>query len=105
MKGYIYTMLGMLLLLAVSCDNTEDVLENKIDFSSPYVINDDADDPIQHHRYLIYEKYGVPVFFNDTVSETFIGMGYDGKPIYRYETLDFNWRLFVTQQVECHIFV
>ncbi len=54
MKGYIYTMLGMLLLLAVSCDNTEDVLENKIDFSSPYVINDDADDPIQHHRYLIW---------------------------------------------------
>ncbi len=91
MKGYIYTMLGILLLLAVSCDNTEDVLENKIDFSSPYVINDDADDPIQHHRYLIYEKYGVPVFFNDTVSETFIGMDYDGKPIYRYETLDFNW--------------
>lgn len=78
-------------LLAVSCSDHEDVLENKLDFSSPYVIEDDPSDPIQHHRYLIFEEYGVPVFFNDTVSETYIGEGYNGKPIYRYETLDLNW--------------
>lgn len=90
MKGYIGMILGVLLLTA-SCDSNEDVLENKIDFSSPYVVTDDIDDPIQHHRYLIYKEYGVPVFFNDTVSSTYIGDGYDGKPIYRYETLDLNW--------------
>lgn len=80
-----------LLLLATSCSDNEDALENSIDFSSPYVIQDDPNDPIQHHRYLIFEEYGVPVFFNDTVSEKYIGQTYDGRPIYRYETLDLNW--------------
>lgn len=90
MKGYIFMAFG-LLLCATSCNDHEDALENKIDFSSPYVVEDDPSDPIQHHRYLIFEEYGVPVFFNDTISETYIGVGYDGKPIYRYETLDLNW--------------
>lgn len=90
MKGYIFMVIGLLLLTA-SCSDHEDALENKIDFSSPYVIEDDPTDPIQHHRYLIFEEYGVPVFFNDTVAEKYVGQGYDGRPIYRYETLDLNW--------------
>lgn len=90
MKKYI-SLLGFALLALASCDDSEDALQNTIDFSSPYVITDDPDDPVQHHRYQIYEQYGVPVFFNDTVSEKYIGEDHFGEPIYQYETLDFNW--------------
>lgn len=90
MKKIFYYSLCFLTLLITACNN-EDELNNNISFESPYVIKDDPNDPIQHQRYLIYEKYGVAVFFNDTLSNTYIGTGYDGKPMYRYETLDFNW--------------
>lgn len=90
MKKYI-SLLCLAFLALASCDDSEDALQNKIDFSSPYVITDDPDDPVQHHRYQIYEKYGVPVFFNDTVSSKYIGQDHSNKPIYQYETLDFNW--------------
>ncbi|CDD82839.1 putative uncharacterized protein [Bacteroides sp. CAG:462] len=70
----------------------EDALEaGKVDFSDPYVIADNPKDPIQHRRYEIYKKYGVPVFFNDTVQSEYIGEDAYGKPIYQYETLDLNW--------------
>lgn len=85
-----YILFGLLTFCLASCGK-EDALENKIDFTSPYVLTDDPSDAIQHHRYTIYEKYGIPVFFNDTVSSTITGKNYDGTPIYRYETLDFNW--------------
>lgn len=91
MRTNIYYIILCLCALCVSSCGKEDVLENKIDFSSDYEIKDDPSDPIQHHKYLIYQKYGIPVFFNDTVSATVTGTNYDGKPIYRYETLDLNW--------------
>lgn len=89
---YVHIIYSLFLLsvLLIACDDTE-ILENKIDFSSPYVIEDNPDDPIQHRRYLIFQKYGIPVFFNDTISKTFIYNDNDGKPVYRYETLDLNW--------------
>lgn len=86
-------LIGFLCSMALAfnaCDDSEE-LENKIDFSSPYVLTDDPSDPVNHHRYEIYKKYGVPVFFNDTVSKTLIGKNHDGTPLYRYETLDFKW--------------
>ena len=91
MRTNIYYIILCLCALCVSSCGKEDVLENKIDFSSDYEIKDDPNNPIQHHKYLIYQKYGIPVFFNDTVSATVTGTNYDGKPIYRYETLDLNW--------------
>lgn len=77
-------------VMLAACGEDE-ILVGKIDFTSPYAITDNASDPIQHHRYEIYRKYGVAVFFNDTISRTQIGVQADGKPIYRYETLDLNW--------------
>lgn len=92
MKRLLYPCfcLTMILLTFTACGN-EDELTNRVDFSSPYVIEDNPNDPIQHRRYLIYKEYGVPVFFQDTISETLLGYGHDGNPIYRYETLDLNW--------------
>lgn len=84
-----FTYLFMLIALLVACDDSEE-LKNSIDFSSPYVL-EDSDDPIQHRRYEIFQKYQVPVFFNDTISRSYAGDDYAGEPMYRYETLDLNW--------------
>lgn len=89
MKTYLYYSFCLVLFLSACSDSEK--LENRIDFDSPYVIKDDPDNQIQHRRYLIYQEYGIPVFFNDTISETQIATGYDGKPIYQHETLDLNW--------------
>ncbi|MCM1297455.1 MAG: hypothetical protein NC311_18100 [Muribaculaceae bacterium] len=88
-RHYIYALVAV--MMAVTSCKHEDALENIIDFTSPYVIEDNPNDPIQHHRYLIYKEYGVPVFFNDTIGSKYIGMSYDGEELYRYETLDLRW--------------
>ena len=86
---YIY---GLFLVLAiVACSKEDDLIGGKVDFSMPYVIEDNPNDPIQHRRYEIYKKYDVPVFFNDTIKKTFVGEDHYGNPVYQYETLDMNW--------------
>lgn len=56
MRTNIYYIILCLCALCVSSCGKEDVLENKIDFSSDYEIKDDPNDPIQHHKYLIYQN-------------------------------------------------
>ena len=86
---YIY---GLFLVLAiVACSKEDDLIGGKVDFSMPYVVEDNPNDPIQHRRYEIYKKYDVPVFFNDTIKKTFVGEDHYGNPVYQYETLDMNW--------------
>lgn len=84
------SVLFCMLALLVACDDSDHLSQN-IDFSLPYVIEDDPNDPVQHERYLIYSEYGVPVYFNDTISVRTIGNDFEGQPIYRHETLDMNW--------------
>lgn len=88
---YLPYLYSLVLLFLFSCDDSE-LLENKIDFSTPYAITDDPNDPVQHHRYEIYKNHEVSVFFNDTISQKEIGLDYDGNMMYRYETLDLNWQ-------------
>ena len=91
MKIQNYIVGAMLALTVFACNKEDDLVAGKVDFSSPYVIENDPNDPIQHRRYEIYEKYGVPVFFNDTVSATLLRYDNNGNPVYQYETLDLNW--------------
>ena len=86
MKHLTLILLAAATLLTAACDDSEK-LENRIDFSSPYAI-EDSDDPIQHRRYELFRDYGVSVFFNDTVSSSYVGDDFAGDPIYRYETID-----------------
>ena len=69
----------------------EDALKPEIDFSSPYVMQDNPSDPIQHRCYEVYKQYGVSVFFTDTITKEYIGDDHFGKPLYKSETLDLNW--------------
>lgn len=90
MTKHIIPLLTIALVLFSAC--SEDALVANIDFSSPYVLQDNPSDRVQHACYEIYERYGVPVFFNDTVACYPNGTDQQGNPQVRYETLDLNWK-------------
>ncbi len=79
-----------LLTLTSSCGE-EKLSGDGVDLTNEFAIEDDAADPIQHERYLIYKEYGVPVLFNDTITSRQIGKDIKGNPITQYETVDLNW--------------
>lgn len=78
------------LVCATSCSK-EDEIDKQTVLENVYTITDDPNDPVQHKRYQIYQEYGVPVYFNDTISAKEIGKDWYGNPVIQYETLDLNW--------------
>lgn len=94
LKHFIY---GVCLAgVALASCQTEDELENVVDTSSPYVLDylADSTDEIDQRRYAIFQKYGVPVFLNDVITEEVVGTDYKGDPIYKRETLDIAWDFY-----------
>jgi len=87
MKNIIYLLLAFLIL---GCEK-EDKLTPKIELENLYGIQDDPSDPIKHRVFEIYKKYGVPVYFNDTIGRIFLKNDVNGNAVYRYETLDLAW--------------
>ena len=92
-----YVSILLFTILAFCSCQKEDALENEIDFSNPYAI-EDSDDPIQKRRFEIFNKYGVPVYFNDTIGRQFVRNDINGNPYYRYETIDLNWIFYTPNQ-------
>ncbi|MCA5006344.1 hypothetical protein [Sphingobacterium bovistauri] len=86
MKKLIYFFF---VLLFVSCK--EDEITPNINFDSPYVIEDDPENAVNHKRYLLYQEYGVPVYFSDTVNTVYITKNIHGDSVFNYEMLDLNW--------------
>lgn len=85
--------LGLYLLLIgliTACQKEDDITPG-IGYENLYVIHDDPDDAVQHKRYELYQTYGVPVFFNDTIGKVFVKMDVNGDSIFHYELLDLNW--------------
>lgn len=94
-KKYDYNMkrLGLYLLLiglVAACQKEDDIIPS-VGYENLYVIQDDPSDPVQHKRYELYQTYGVPVFFNDTIGKVFVKMDVNGDSIFHYELLDLNW--------------
>lgn len=82
-----------LLLGILSCSNEEELTRN-IQYSNEFTITDNPNDSVMHERYLIYKEFGVPVYFNDTISQVQTGVNFKGEPILSYETIDLNWTYF-----------
>lgn len=93
MKNIIYILLGLLLL---GCQK-EDAITSKIVQNNLYTITDNLDDSIQHKVYKIYETYGIPVYFNDTIGKTFVKINGQGDSVFIWEKLDLNWQFSTSQ--------
>ena len=60
-----------------------------------YVL-EDSDDALKHLQYLIYESFGVPVYYSDTIGSKETGKDVYGNPVIYYEILDPNYDLVNT---------
>ena len=89
MKKLLYILLLSSIMCA--CGDEEGMLEPQMQFENLYTIVDDPDDAIKHRVYEIYEKYDVPVYFNDTIGKILVKTDVNGNPYYRDETLDLAW--------------
>ena len=88
-------------LLMIACSK-ESTLESRINLDELYVIQDDPDDPVKHRIYEIYETYGIPVYFNDTIGRIFLKTDVHGQPVYQYEKLDLAWGYDSYKKLEYH---
>lgn len=89
MKKLIY-FLSIFLMLACS----KEELDDPVLYENLYTIQDDPSDPVKHRIYEIYEKYGAPVYFNDTIGKYYVKDDIYGNPYYRYEKIDLNWHFY-----------
>lgn len=76
--------------IIVGCSK-EGSIEESLVLDNVFEIKDNSSDPIHKRVYQIYEKYSVPVFFNDTIGQIFIMNDVQGNPIYSYEKIDLAW--------------
>lgn len=74
----------------ISCGK-EDTIQNHLVLENVFEIKDDSNDPIHKRIFQIYNKYSVPVFFNDTIGQVFIMNDVQGNPIYSVEKIDLAW--------------
>ena len=84
----------ILLCLGICClwgCKQEDELDSTIALDNLFAIKDDPSDPVKHRVYEIFEKYEVPVYFNDTIGKYLLKTDVSGQPVYRYEVLDPAW--------------
>lgn len=86
------TIFYILFCFALIACGKEGALDSQIRFDNLYTIQDDPDNPVKHEIYNIYEEYGVPVYFNDTIGKVFLKNNEDGQPIYQIEKLDLAWK-------------
>ena len=88
MKTWIF---GILLLLAMGCSQEDELTASLAD--KDYYVVEESDDPVQHELYLLYEKWGIPVFVNDTLGKEERGVDGNGKPIIYYHVLDLDYTI------------
>lgn len=87
-KIVIALLLGWCIFLG--CED-ENIVSEPSYYENFWEIKDNPNDPVQHRAFEIYQKYGVPVFLNDTIGKIFVKVNIHGDSVFRYETIDLNW--------------
>ena len=87
-KIVIALLLGWCIFLG--CED-ENIVSEPSYYENFWEIKDNPNDPVQHRAFEIYQKYGVPVFLNDTIGKIFVKVDIHGDSVFRYETIDLNW--------------
>lgn len=86
---YIIGLWGCLSL--ISCGDDDNLSPSDLD-GDWYVLTD-SEDPLDHLRYTVYQTYGIPVFYNDTIGSQNRGNDYAGEAIIYYEVLNPNYSI------------
>ena len=89
----------LLFFCFLSCQK-EDNLTSTIHYEHLYSVENDPTDTVKKRVYAIYEKYGIPVYFNDTVGRVFVKEDIRGDSVYQYETLDLAWGFTSTSGIQ-----
>ena len=63
----LYTVIIPILLLG--CGDNEDSLSPSNIDRDWFIIEDNPNDQVDHQRYLLYQEYRLPIFYNDTIGE------------------------------------
>ena len=89
MKNLSY--IGILIVFFfISCGKEKEIVPS-LNLENIYEIKNNASDTIQQRVFNIYQKYKVPVFFNDTVGQVYITKDANGLPVYQPEKIDLSW--------------
>ncbi len=81
-----------LLLFVLGACSEEDALTPSGKDKDWFVIEDDSDSPVDKAIYAFYEKWGVPIFYNDTIGYDTEVM-YDGETDTLYKVLNINYTI------------
>lgn len=87
MKYFVWAFL--LCCVAAGCGKEDELTPSYAD--RDWFTVKDSEDPIGHSLFLLYDKYGIPVYVNDTIGEEDRGVDYYGNPIKYYYVLDMNY--------------
>lgn len=95
-KGYILIgwLCGMFFGLC-GCFHESELVPTQTD--QDWYVLEDSDDELDHLRYLIFEQYGVPVYYKDTIGSRTDGTDVYGNPVIYYEVLDPDYNLVRTE--------
>lgn len=63
------------------------------DYDKNFYVVEDSDNPLDHLIFTVYEKYGLPIFYNDTVCVQERGLDAFGNPYRYYEVLNCNYNI------------
>ena len=88
----LFVILGIVAPLFWSaCSGEDDLTPSDVDRN--WWVNVDSEDPLDHKIYEIYEQYGVPIFYNDTIGEENRGKDAFGNPLTYYEVIKLTYTI------------
>lgn len=93
MKNIFYLILGMVSLLFAGCDKEDKNLKPSYEDVNWYAIQDDPTNDLKHLIFEVYDKTGIPIFYNDTIGSQDRGLDGYGEPVIYYEILDLNYTI------------
>lgn len=92
MKNIIYILGVVMSMYCVACSG-EDDLNPSFEDNNWWVNIDNPNDPLDHMIFGVYEQYGVPIFYNDTVGMVSRGEDAFGNPNIYYEVIKLNYTI------------
>ena len=92
MKKIIY-ILGVIVSACMVACSGEDNLTPSFQDRNWWVNVDNPDDPLDHMIFGVYEQYGVPIFYNDTIGIESRGKDVFGNPEVYYEVIKLNYTI------------